>query len=154
MAPVDVRRVETALSNNQVAAIQVQELNARNQQPKVVVADSLYGSHLFLADFLLVKTMVGLVRVRGNSVFCERPKPRQPGQRGAVQTLRPFPPGRSQRNFSAGAANGGTDGLAWFPLEDVAGTGGAGPARASFCASRVPHVTNARCGCFGPARRA
>lgn len=83
VAPVDVQRVETALSDNQVAAVQVQELDARNKQPKVVVADSLYGSHIFLAVFLLVKTVVALVRVRGNSVFYERPKPRKKGQRGA-----------------------------------------------------------------------
>ncbi len=83
VAPVDVQRVETALTDNQVAAIQVQELDARNKHSKVVVADSLYGSHLFLAVFLLVKTVVALVRVRGNSVFYERPKPRKKGQRGA-----------------------------------------------------------------------
>jgi len=83
VAPVDVQRVETALTDNQVATIQVQELDARNKRPKVVVADSLYGNHLFLAVFLLVKTVVALVRVRGNSVFYERPKPRKKGQRGA-----------------------------------------------------------------------
>lgn len=83
VAPVDVQRVGTALSDNQVAAIQVQELDVRNKQPKVVVADSLYGSHIFLEVFLLVKTVVALVRVRGNSVFYERPKSRKKGQRGA-----------------------------------------------------------------------
>lgn len=83
VAPVDVQRVETTLTDNQVAVVQVQELDARNPQPKVVVADSLYGNHIFLAAFLLVKTVVALVRVRGNSVFYERPKPRKPGQRGA-----------------------------------------------------------------------
>lgn len=83
VAPVDVQRVETALSDNQVAAIQVQELDARNKQPKVVVADSLYGNYWFLAVFLLVKTVVALVRVRGNSVFYEPPQPRKAGQRGA-----------------------------------------------------------------------
>ncbi len=83
VAPVDVQRVETALSDNQVATVQVQELDARNKQPKVVVADSLYGNHVFLAIFLLVKTVVALVRVRGNSVFYAPPKPHQKGQRGA-----------------------------------------------------------------------
>lgn len=34
VAPVDVQRVETALSDNQVAAVEVQELDARNKQPK------------------------------------------------------------------------------------------------------------------------
>lgn len=46
------------------------------------MADSLYGNHLFLAVFLLVKTVVVLVRVHGNSVFYERLKQRQKGQRG------------------------------------------------------------------------
>ncbi len=83
VAPVDVQRVETALSDSQVAAIQVQELDLRNRAPKVVVADSLYGNHLFLAVFLLVNTVVALVRLRGTQVFYERPKPREPGKKGA-----------------------------------------------------------------------
>lgn len=41
---------------------------------------------MFQAVFLLVKTMVALVRMRGNSDFSERPKPRQTGQRGTYQT--------------------------------------------------------------------
>lgn len=83
VAPVDVQRVETALTDSQVAAIQVQELDLRNDQPKVVVADSLYGNHIFLAVFLLAKTVVALVRLRGTQVFYERPKAREPGKRGA-----------------------------------------------------------------------
>ncbi len=83
VAPVDVQRVETALSDSQVAAIQVQELDLRNDQPKVVVADSLYGNHIFLTVFLLVKTVVALVRLRGTQVFYERPVPREKGKKGA-----------------------------------------------------------------------
>jgi len=69
VAPVDIQRVETALTDSQVAAVQVQELDLRNDQPKVVVAYSIYGNHIFLAVFLLVKTVVALVRLRGTQVF-------------------------------------------------------------------------------------
>ena len=61
----------------------MQELDLRNRLPKVVVADSLYGNHIFLVVFLLIKTVVALVRVRATNVFYEQPKPRKKGQKGA-----------------------------------------------------------------------
>jgi len=83
VAPVDVRRVETSLTDSQVGAIQVQELDQRNSKAKVVVEDSLYGNHLFLAVFLAAKNVFGLVRLRSNSTFYEQPKPHPKGKRGA-----------------------------------------------------------------------
>ena len=62
-------RVETSLSDSQVGGVQVQELDQRNPKPKVMVADSLYGNHLFLAIFLMVKNAFALVRLRSNLVF-------------------------------------------------------------------------------------
>jgi hypothetical protein len=48
VAPVDVRRVDSSLSDSQVGSLQVEELDLRNPKPKVIVADSLYGNHVFL----------------------------------------------------------------------------------------------------------
>jgi len=83
VAPVDVRRVETGLTDSAVASVQVQELAVYNPKPKVVVADSLYGNHLFLAVFLLVENVFALVRLRSNMVFYGPPKPHPKGTRGA-----------------------------------------------------------------------
>ncbi|NMC34984.1 MAG: hypothetical protein GYA36_21395, partial [Veillonellaceae bacterium] len=51
VAPVDVKRVENALSDNQVAAIQVQELDARIKQPKVVVQTAYTAATFFWRSF-------------------------------------------------------------------------------------------------------
>lgn len=80
---MDVRRVGTNLTDSQVACIQVKELDLRHSEPKVVVADSLYGNHLFLAVFLVVKNVMALVRLRCNQVFYEQPKPHPKGTKGA-----------------------------------------------------------------------
>jgi len=83
VAPVDVERVATCLSDSQAGSVQVQELDRRNSKPKVVVCDSLYGNHLFLAVFVLVKQIYALVRLRSNIVFYEQPKPHAKGKKGA-----------------------------------------------------------------------
>jgi hypothetical protein len=83
VAPADVRRVGTSLSDSQVGALQVEEADLRNPQQKVIVGDSLYGNHIFLAVFLMVKHAFALVRLRSNLVFYERPKPHPKGKRGA-----------------------------------------------------------------------
>jgi hypothetical protein len=83
VAPVDVQRVETPLTDSQIASVQVKELAQRNPKPKVVVADSLYGNHLFLAVFLVVQNVFALVRLRSNQVFFEQPKPHPKGTKGA-----------------------------------------------------------------------
>lgn len=82
-APVDVQRVETSLTDSQIGAIQVQELDQRNPNAKVAVGDSLYGNHLFLRIFLVVRNVFGLVRLRSNSTFYEQPQPQPKGKRGA-----------------------------------------------------------------------
>ena len=83
VAPVDIRRVDSSLSDSQVGALQVEELDVRNPKEKVVVADSLYGNNIFLAVFLVVKHAFALVRLRSTLVFYERPKPHLKGTRGA-----------------------------------------------------------------------
>lgn len=83
VAPWDVRRVKTASNDNQTAAAQVQELDGQNSRPKVVVADSLYANQVFLAVFLVVKTIIALVRLRQNLTLYERPIPKPAGSRGA-----------------------------------------------------------------------
>ncbi|MCI0398321.1 MAG: transposase [Chloroflexi bacterium] len=83
VAPWDVRRVRSELSDNQTATEQVQALDGCSRRQKVVVADSLYGNHVFLAIFLLVTTVYALVRLRHNLTLYERPVPKPPGSHGA-----------------------------------------------------------------------
>lgn len=83
VAPVDVQRVATSMTDSQVGALQVKELDERHPKPKVIVADSLYGNHFFLAVFRVVEHAFALVRLRSNVVFYGQPKPHQKGQRGA-----------------------------------------------------------------------
>jgi len=82
-APVDIQRVDSSMTDNQIAVVQVQELDQRHPRPKVVVGDSLYGNALFLRVLLSVKTVMALVRLRSNQVFYEKPEPRLPGAKGA-----------------------------------------------------------------------
>lgn len=83
VAPVDVRRVDSSLSDSELGALQVEEADLRNPKQKVIVADSLYGNHIFLAVFLVIKHAYALVRLRSNLVFYERPKPHGKGKKGA-----------------------------------------------------------------------
>jgi hypothetical protein len=64
----------------------VEELDQRHPKPKVIVADSLYSNHFFLAVFLRVKHALGLVRLRSNLVFYGPPKPHQKEHRGRPAT--------------------------------------------------------------------
>ena len=83
VAPWDVRRVQTDSNDNQTAVEQVKELDRQSSQPKVVVADSLYANQVFLAVFLLVNTVVALVRLRQNLTLYEKPQPKPVGSKGA-----------------------------------------------------------------------
>ncbi len=83
VAPWDVRRIKTDSNDNQTAVQQVQELDQQSSQPKVVVLDSLYANQVFLAVFLVVKTVVALVRLRQNLTLYEKPDPKPAGSRGA-----------------------------------------------------------------------
>jgi hypothetical protein len=80
--PQDVQRVPTASTESVVGAEQVAGLAARNERPKVVVADSLYCNVTFLRIFLVTQHLYALVRMRSNRNLYEEPPPRQPGQRG------------------------------------------------------------------------
>jgi len=68
VAPVDVQRVATCLSDSHTGGAQVQEQDRRNPKPKVVVVDNLYTNHLFLAIFLVIMKTFVLVRLRSNMV--------------------------------------------------------------------------------------
>jgi len=83
VAPQDALRIDPQLSDSQVGGQQVKELAERNPRPKVVVEDSLYGNHIFLAFFLLIQNTFALVRMRSNNVLYEQPEPRLPGKKGA-----------------------------------------------------------------------
>jgi hypothetical protein len=83
VAPWDVRRVKADSNDNLTAVEQVKALDKQNQRPKVVVADSLYANQVFLAVFLVVQTIVALVRLRSNVTLYEQPEPKLAGSRGA-----------------------------------------------------------------------
>jgi hypothetical protein len=83
VAPEDVRRVETSLTDSQVASVQMRELDQRDSKPKVVAADSLYANTIFLAIFLELKNVFALVRMRCNMVLYGPPPARTKGKKGA-----------------------------------------------------------------------
>jgi len=78
-----VRRIKTSSNDNQTAVEQVKELNQQNERLKVVVGDSLYANHIFLAVLMVVKTIVALVRLRQKVTLYEQPVPKPAGSRGA-----------------------------------------------------------------------
>jgi hypothetical protein len=80
--PIDVSRVGSEQSDSQVAAEQVKVLDKQGSGLKAVVADSLYSNYIFLGVFLLVQTVVALVRLRSNQVLYEEPPARLAGQKG------------------------------------------------------------------------
>jgi hypothetical protein len=83
VAPQDTLRIDPGLSDSQVGSLQVKELAERNSKSKVVVEDSLYGNHVFLAIFLLIQNTFALVRMRSTNVLYEPPPPKVPGKKGA-----------------------------------------------------------------------
>jgi hypothetical protein len=110
IAPVDVLRVDSALTDSQVGANQVKELDDRNAHPKVAVADSLYANQWFLGCFLTLKTLVALVRLKGNLNLYEEPEPRHPKSKGAprkhgrcFKLSNPYRPADQEETFRLGA---------------------------------------------------
>ncbi len=83
VAPQAVARIGVQSSDSATAIAQVQALDRQSECPKVVVGDSLYANKVFLAIFLALRTVVALVRLRGNRVLYEAPPPKVPGTRGA-----------------------------------------------------------------------
>lgn len=107
-APVDVERIETHATDTQVAAVQVQELDLRDGQEKVIVADSRYEEHHFLGIFERLKHTHTLVRLHGNRVLYEAPKKKPKGSRGA--------PRKHGQSFKLNGAHRAADQSQTFPL--------------------------------------
>lgn len=82
IAPQHIARISDTSTDSETATGQVLALDQQSEHPKAVVGDSLYANQVFLAIFLVVKTVVALVRLRGNRVLYEEPPPRKPHQRG------------------------------------------------------------------------
>lgn len=82
IAPQDIQRVTCTSTDSEVAVEQVKRLDKQNDRRKVIVADSLYGNHYFLAAFLVVTTVVALVRLRSNLRLYENPIPKPPKAKG------------------------------------------------------------------------
>jgi len=82
VAPWDVRRIKSDSNDNQTAVAQVKALDKQSSRLKVVVADSLYANQFFLAVFLVVETIVALVRLRQNLNLYEQPEPKPVGMKG------------------------------------------------------------------------
>jgi len=83
VAPVDIERIDTEMTDTRVAAVQVQELDLRDSHRKVIVADSRYEEPLFLGIFERLKHTFGLIRISSNRVLSEEPVPKPKGSRGA-----------------------------------------------------------------------
>ena len=83
VAPVDIERISTQTTDTKVAAVQVQELDPRDPEAKVIVADSRYEDHQFLGIFERLRHTFGLVRISSNRVMYEAPVPKPKGRRGA-----------------------------------------------------------------------
>jgi hypothetical protein len=83
VAPVDIERISTDTSDTKVAAVQVQELDLRDPEAKVIVADSRYEDHQFLGIFERLRHTFGLIRISSNRVLYEVPVPKPKGSRGA-----------------------------------------------------------------------
>jgi hypothetical protein len=82
VAPQDIARVSPDTTDSEAAVKQVQQLDEQSDRLKVVVADSLYGNQYFLAIFLVVTTVVALVRLRSNLRLYENPTPKPAKSKG------------------------------------------------------------------------
>ncbi len=79
-APVDVERIRTESTDTKLAAVQIQELDLRDPQAKVIVADSRYQDHQFLSIFEPFQRTFALIRLRSNGVLFEEPKRKPKGR--------------------------------------------------------------------------
>lgn len=71
VAPLALQRVASSTTGPVVAAEQVQVLHQQSAQPKAVVVDSGYVTHLFLRVFVAMPGLCALVRLRSNQVLYE-----------------------------------------------------------------------------------
>ena len=83
VAPVDIEKIDTEATDTKVAAVQVQELDVRDPETKVLVADSRYEQHRFLGIFEHLQHTFGLIRLHSNRVLYEEPQQKPKGSRGA-----------------------------------------------------------------------
>ncbi len=107
-APVDVERISTESTDTKLAAVQVQELDLRDPQAKIIVADSRYQERQFLSIFEQFQRTLALIRLRGNSVLYEEPKRKPKGSRGA--------PRKHGRSFKLNGTHRAADREETFPL--------------------------------------
>ena len=125
-APVDVERISTESTDTKLAAVQVQELDLRDRQAKVIVADSRYQDHQFLGIFEQFQRTFALIRLRGNGVLYEEPKRKPKGSRGAPRKHGPSfklngaaSDRRSRRDLPARRADRTGASLAETPLQET-----------------------------------
>lgn len=90
VAPQDIQRVDVTSTDSAVAVAQVKRLDKQSDRFKVVVADSLYGNQHFLAVFLVVTTVMALVRLRSNLRLYENPVPKPPKSKGRPRVHGPI----------------------------------------------------------------
>lgn len=81
IAPVSQQRVGTATTASQVGIAQLEELDRLEPGPKIVVADSHYGNHFFLAVARILQNVWLLVRLRNNLNLRQAPPPPPEGKR-------------------------------------------------------------------------
>jgi len=80
---VDIERISTEATDTKVSAVQLQELDLRDPQANVIVADTRYEDHQFLSIFERLRHTLGLIRISSNRVLYEAPVPKPKGSRGA-----------------------------------------------------------------------
>ena len=90
VAPQDIQRVDVTSTDSAVAVEQVKRLDKQSNRLKVVVADSLYGNQHFLIVFLVVTTVMALVRLRSNLRLYENPVPKPPKSKGRPRVHGPI----------------------------------------------------------------
>ena len=90
VAPQDIQRVGVTSTDSAVAVEQVKRLDKQSNRLKVVVADSLYGNQHFLIVFLVVTTVMALVRLRSNLRLYENPVPKPPKSKGRPRVHGPI----------------------------------------------------------------
>ena len=82
-APEDIERIRTDTTDTKLAGQQIKDLAARNQQPKVITADSRYRDQHFLSAFVGLENTHALVRLQNNQKLSQEPIPKPKGSRGA-----------------------------------------------------------------------
>jgi len=108
VAPVDVERISTESTDTKLAAVQVQKLDLRDGQAKVIVADSRYQDRQCLNIFEQFQRTFSLIRLRGNGVLYEEPKRKPKGSLGA--------PRKHGSSFKLNGAHRAADREETFPL--------------------------------------